>query len=63
MHIFKVKYFIFGEPVVAIVRADDERESLQILKDRCDEEDNFTLRDVIVRYEDDVKGVLLSVFQ
>jgi hypothetical protein len=61
MHIFKVKYFIFGEPVVAIVRADNKDEALEILESKCDKEDNFTLRE-IHQYEDNVKDVLLSVF-
>lgn len=59
---FKVKYFIFGEPVTALVRADSKEEAIKILEDRCDEEDNFTLREVY-RYDNEVKGVLLSFFE
>lgn len=62
MHIFKVKYFVFGEPVVAIVRAENQDEALEILESRCDKEDNFTLRE-IHQYEDDIKDILLFVFE
>lgn len=62
MNVFKVKYFVWGEPVVALVRAENQDEAIQILKDKCDSEDNFTLRE-IHKYENDLKGVLLSVFE
>lgn len=62
MNVFKVKYFVCGEPVVALVRAENQDEAVQILKDKCDKEDNFTLRE-IHKYENDLKGVLLSVFE
>jgi hypothetical protein len=63
MKLFKVKYFIFGEPCFAAVKAENEKEAINVLETRFKDNDySFTLRDIedLDNYD---KGILLSVFE
>lgn len=62
MKIYQINYFVYGDPCVAIVAANNEADAITLTGQRYDEEDQFNV-DTIAERNTDLPSVLYSHFR